>query len=257
MNKLGKIALIVVIIACLGSLYFAYTLGGIKKTQAARIAELDSSLNSTRSTLAKTENRLKQTETDLSQTKSDLDQANTTLQTTKAALDQKTQEADGLKTKLTSTGQELGQAKTQLASAQDALKKIQDGLKEIGFKDVTSIEKVRDKIISLSDENKVLGTQLAAMHTENLQLKQEVDDLKNTPVGVRGRVSLVQSKWGFVVIDVGDAQRVRPNTEFLVYRDSKFVAKVQVVSVGTRTSIAQIPSDYQRRPPKLGDLVIH
>ena len=238
-------------------MYLAYTLAGIKKTQAARIAELDSSLNSTRSTLAKTEGKLKQTEADLSTTKSDLDQATNTLQTTKTALDQKTQEADGLKAQLTTTTQDLATAKTQLATAQDALKKIQEGLTAAGLGDLTSIEKVRDKIISLSDENKVLGQQLTAKQTENQQLKLRIEDLTTTPVGVRGHVSFVQGKWGFLVMDVGQEQKVRPNTEFLVYRDSKFIGKVQVVSVATHNSIAQILPEYLRKPPISGDLVVH
>jgi uncharacterized protein YidB (DUF937 family) len=258
MNKLGKIAPIIVILACLGSLYLAYTLAGIKKTQADKIAELNNSLTTTTASLNKTKGTLRQTEADLSKTKSDLDQANSTLQTTKTALDQKTQEADGLKTQLTTATQELEQSKTQLASAQGALKKIQEALKDAGLgENVTNIEKVRDKIVSLSDENKVLGQQLTVKQSENQQLKAEIDDLKNTPIGVRGRVSLVQSKWGFVVIDVGNAQHVRPNAEFLVYRDSKFVGKVQVVSVATHNSIAQILPDYLRKPPQPGDLVVH
>jgi multidrug efflux pump subunit AcrA (membrane-fusion protein) len=257
MNKVGKIAPIIVILACLGSLYLAYTLAGIKKTQADKIAELDSSLNTTTAALNKTKSTLKQTEADLTKTKSDLDQANTSLQTTKAALDQKIQEADGLKTQLTTATQELGQAKTQLATAQDSLKKIQEGLVAAGLGDLSSIDKVRDKIVSLSDENKVLGQQLTAKQTENQQLKLRIEDLTTTPVGVRGHVSFVQGKWGFLVLDVGTAQHVRPNTEFLVYRDSKFVGKVQVVSVANYNSIAQILPEYLKRPPIAGDLAVH
>ena len=257
MNKLGKIAPIIVILACAGSLYLAYTLAGIKKTQAARIAELDSSLNSTTASLNKTKSTLKQTEADLTTTKSDMDQATNTLQTTKAALDQKTQEADGLKAQLATTTQDLDTTKTQLVSAQDAMKKIQDGLKAAGLGDLTSIETIRDKIISLSDENKVLGQQLTTKQTENQQLKAKIEDLTTTPVGVRGHVSFVQGKWGFLVLDVGQEQKVRPNTEFLVYRDSKFIAKVQVVSVVTHNSIAQLLPEYLRQPPISGDLVVH
>ena len=257
MNKLGKIAPIIVILACLGSLYLAFTLAGIKKTQAARIAELDSSLNTTTASLNKTKSTLKQTEADLTTTKSDLDQATNTLQTTKAALDQKTQEADGLKAQLTTTTEDLGKAKTQLATAEGSLKKIQDGLKEAGLGDLNSIEKVRDKIVSLSDENKVLGQQLTTKQSEIQRLNLRIEDLTTTPVGVRGHVSFVQGKWGFLVLDVGQEQKVRPNTEFLVYRDSKFIGKVQVVSVATHNSIAQILPEYLRRPPISGDLVVH
>jgi septal ring factor EnvC (AmiA/AmiB activator) len=257
MNKLGKIAPIVVIVACLASLFFAFTLAGIKKDQAAKIADLDSTLNATKASLAKTETKLKQTETDLTKTKGDLEQASAILLTTKTALDQKTQEADGLKTQLTEKTQDLDKTKADLASAQDTLKKIKDGLESVGIKDISSVDNLRDKITSLGEENKVLGTQLGAMQTEIQQLKDKIEFLTTTPVGLRGRVSLVQGKWGFIVMDIGYTQRVRPNAEFLVYRDSKFIGKVQVVSVAAQNCIAQILPDYLNHPPQPGDLVVH
>jgi septal ring factor EnvC (AmiA/AmiB activator) len=257
MNKLGKIAPIVVIIACLASLFFAYTLDGIKKTQTAKITELTGSLDAANTKLTKTEGTLKQTQGDLKKTKSDLDQASATLVTTKASLDQKTQEADTLTTQLTDATNQLQQTKSNLATAQDSLDKIQQGLKDAGFSDVGDIGKVRDKIVSLGEENKVLGGQLATLHSENEQMKQKIVQLTTTPVGVHGRVSLVQGKWGFIVLDVGHAQSVQPNTEFLVYRDSKLVSKVLVVSVADHNSIAQILPDYQRHPPQPGDIVVH
>jgi hypothetical protein len=257
MNKLGKIAPIVVIVACLASLFFAYTLAGIKKTQAAKIVELTGSLDTTNTKLTKTQGTLKQTQGDLAKTKSDLEQVNAVLLTTKASLDQKTQEANALATQLSDATNLLQQTKSNLATAQDALDKIQQVLKDSGIPDVGSIEKVRDKILSLGEENKVLGEQLATLHNENEQLKQKIVTLTTTPVGVHGRVSVVQGKWGFIVLDVGHAQRVQPNTEFLVYRDSKFVGKVMVVSVADRNSVAQILPDYLKHPPQPGDIVVH
>jgi F0F1-type ATP synthase membrane subunit b/b' len=257
MNKLGKIAPIIVIIACLASLFFAYTLGGIKKTQTARIAELTGSLDAANTKLTKTEGTLKQTKGDLAKTKSDLDQASAALVTTKASLDQKTQEADALATQLGDSTNLLQQTKSNLASAQDSLDKIKKALEDAGFSNVGDIGKVRDKILSLGEENKVLGDQLAALHGENEQMKQKIVDLTTTPAGVHGRVSVVQGKWGFIVLDVGHDQRVQPNTQFLVYRDSKFVGKVMVVSVADKNSIAQILPDYLRHPPQPGDIVVH
>jgi len=58
-------------------------------------------------------------------------------------------------------------------------------------------------------------------------------------------------------MDVGHDHRVQPNSEFLVYRDSKFIGKVQVVSVAAQDSIAQILPDYLQRPPQPGDIVVH
>jgi septal ring factor EnvC (AmiA/AmiB activator) len=257
MNKLGKIAPIVVILACAASLFFAYTLGEIKKTQAAKIVEVTGDRDATKTQLTKTQGTLKQTQSDLAKTKSDLDQTTATLVTTKASLDQKTQEADALATQLSDTTNLLQQTKSNLAAAQDSLDKIKKALEDAGFSNVGDVGKVRDKILSLGEENKVLGEQLATLHGENEQLKQKIVDLTTTPVGVHGRVSVVQGKWGFIVLDVGHAQKVQPNTEFLVYRDSKLVSKVKVVSVADQNCVAQISPDYLKHPPLPGDLAVH
>src|SRR6266481_875732 len=96
MNKLGKIAPIIAVVACLASLFFTYELLVMKKDHVSKIAELTDSLNATTAKLTKT--------------KGDLEQATATLLTTKTALDQKTQEADTLKTQLADKDQQLKKA---------------------------------------------------------------------------------------------------------------------------------------------------
>src|ERR1039457_7505088 len=120
----------------------------------------------------KTEEAPKKTQGDLPQSKDYLTKASAELQATKVALDQKTQEADGLKTQMADKDKDLQSTKTDLASAQDTLKKITDTLKGLGFEDVGSIEKLRDKITSMGDENKVLGQELLSLRTDNQQLKE-------------------------------------------------------------------------------------
>ena len=257
MNKLGKIAPIIVILACLGSGFFGYELQMMKKTHLGKIAELTDEYNTTSTKLTKTESTLKKTQGDLTQSKDDLAKASADLQATKVALDQKTQEADGLKTQMADKDKDLQQSKTDLASAQDTLKKISDGLMKAGITDIGNIDKLSDKVVSLGDENKILGQQLTTLHAENQQLKEKLDYLTTTPVGLRGHVTVVQEKWGFLVLDVGQTQRVQPNAEFLVYRDTQLIGKVQIVSVAANNCIGQIMPEYQRSTPVVGDLIIH
>ena len=257
MNKLGKIAPIIVILACLGSGFFAYELQVMKKTHLGKIADLTDSYNTTTAELGKTKSTLKKTQGDLTQSKDDLAKTSADLQATKVALDQKTQEADGLKTQMADKDKDLQQSKTDLASAQDTLKKISDGLMKAGITDIGNIDKLSDKVVSLGDENKILGQQLTTLHAENQQLKEKLDYLTTTPVGLRGHVTVVQEKWGFLVLDVGQTQRVQPNAEFLVYRDTQLIGKVQIVSVAANNCIGQIMPEYQRSTPVVGDLIIH
>jgi ABC-type transporter Mla subunit MlaD len=257
MNKLGKIASIIVMLACVGSLYFTNKLSETKKTQRAEIARLDSSLTATQTKLAGTEKNLKESKDSLSQTTDKLAQSDANLQATKVALDQKSQEADGLTKQVAETKQQLDQAKSETATAQESLKKIQDSLAAAGFQDIGSIEQLRDKIIAQTEENKIIGQQLLVMRDENNLAKARIEELSTAPVNLRGKIAAVQDSWGFVVLDIGRSDRVQTNTDFLVYRDSKMIGKAQVRTVLPTTSIAEMQPEYQRGIPRIGDLVVH
>ena len=116
-------------------------------------------MTATKAELSKAKGTLKQAQTDLTKTKGDLDQANATLVTTKAALDQKTQEASSLLTQLTDATNQLAQTKADLGRPR-AHKNIEDGLKEVGITNVNNIAELRDRIVSMGEENGVLGKQL-------------------------------------------------------------------------------------------------
>ena len=253
MNKLGKISLVIVIVACLGSLFLAFTLGGKKKALEASNAELGQNLATAQTRLTQAQSQLKKDTDLLAQAKGDLDKANTDLGATKAALAQKTDEATGLQTKNTEMEQQLSTTKTELATANETLKIVRE---MTGTEDIKDLSKLREKLSAQADENKMLGEQLANMRQENITLKQKLEELTVTPSGVRGRVSVVENDWGFVVLDVGEAQRVRPKAEFLVYRDNKLIGKVQITEVAANTCIGQILPGYPGGPPRAGDMAV-
>ena len=253
MNKLGKIAPIIVIVACLGSLYLAFTLGGKKKKLEADNAQLTQDLGSTKTQLSQAKAQLQKDAALLAQAKTDLDKANTDLASTREALTNKTAEAEGLQAKNTDLDQQLQAAKTQLGKAEEALNTVKETFQ---LTDISDLSKFSEKMKAQAEESKMLGEQLASMRQENIALKKQVEDLTTTPAGVRGRVSLVENNWGFVVLDIGDAQRVRRNSEFLIYRDTKLIGKVQITSVAANTSIAQILPGYSGAV-RAGDLAVH
>ncbi len=127
MNKLGKIAPIIVVIVSLGSLYLAFRLDAMKKAQVRQITELNDSVTQTTAELNRAKGTLKQAQADLTKAKSDLEQTNAVLVTTKTALDQKTQEASALQTQLTDVTNQLAATKADLATAQGTIKNIRTG----------------------------------------------------------------------------------------------------------------------------------
>jgi uncharacterized protein (DUF3084 family) len=251
MNKLGKIAPIVVVVACLGSLYFVFRIAGQKKDLQGQVAGLTADKQQLESTLTSTKKELATTKTTLEKTSEELSATTANLTATQGKLAEKTQEADGLKAQLDGTVKDLDQAKLDRDTAQKTLKDIQASL---GGEDIAE---VRNRVLALSEENKMLGKQLLTMRDENDSLKQKVEELSTTPRGLRGRIAAVQDKWGFVVLDVGHNLHVTTRAQFVVYRDSRMVGKVQVVSVGADTCVAQILPEFQRNNFRVGDLVVH
>jgi chromosome segregation ATPase len=193
----------------------------------------------------------------LASTQADLATANTNLQATTAALAQKTQEAEGLKTQVAERDQQLQATKTELAAAKGVIEKVQESLKAVGLENVQSIDDIRQRIMSLGEENKALSDQLRKMRDDNEQLKEKVVELSTTPVNLRGRVVDVQDRWNFLVLNIGQEQQVRKHAQFLIYRGNRTVGRVQVVSVGPSTSIAEILPAYRRGTPRVGDTAVH
>ena len=254
MNKLGKIAPLIVIVTCLGSLFFVFKLSGQKKDLKQENTTLASARQTAERERDTARNDLQTAKTAMAKMTEDLNTANANLQAAQVALAQKTQEADGLKTQLADKGKELDQTKTDLASAQETLKKIQEMTGSADFKD---FDQMRDRLTAQADENKILGKQLVLMREQSKMLQARITELTSTPINLRGRIVAVENHWGFVVLDVGRAQHVGVDSQFLVYRDSKMIGKVQVQSVGDNVSVAQMLPDYQRGTPKVGDLVVH
>ena len=243
-----KIALIVVIVACVASLALVWKVGGIKKQQKTKIAQLTD-------TQKDTDNKLDKTKTELIATKKERDQVQGKLADIEAkfsvastALEEKTKAETDLQAKVTDLDKEASGAKASLAEAEGTLKKVKGALTSAGI-DVSSMDEFLQKVTAQGDENKMLGVQLAKLRNENIGLQK----LAATPEGLKARVAVVEGKWGFVVLDIGYNKKVHQDAQFLVYRDRQLIAKVQVTSVGLNTCVAQILSGYKLGMPRVGD----
>jgi cell shape-determining protein MreC len=77
--------------------------------------------------------------------------------------------------------------------------------------------------------------------------------------GLEGQVLAVNGAYNFVVLSLGDRQGVVMNSQMVVFRGDRMVARVKVTSVEPSTSIADIipgssPSDFRVMP---GDRVVY
>jgi septal ring factor EnvC (AmiA/AmiB activator) len=240
-----RISLILAIVAALavGAVNFFIvkdkitTLTDDRNTQRSQKEQAQTELASTKKELAKTQADLKQTQQQLADTQTERD---------KAVADDaaQTKRANDLSDKLAKTTQERDVAQDDLAAYTSS------GLTAAQVAKLNqTIKDMQEAIVALNEEKKVL------LHTRD-RLQARLDQLIGTNPDVvlradlRGKILVVDPKWDFVVLDIGDDQGVKENAELLVSRDGKLVAKVIVRSLDKDRCIANVIPGW-----KLGDVI--
>jgi hypothetical protein len=230
-----RISLILAIVAALavGSLNFFVvkdkigTLTADRNTQRDQKVQAQTELASTKKTLAKTQDDLKQTQQQLTDTQADLTKS-------QANLAAQTKRANQLSDNLAKTTQDRDKAQGELAAytvsglTAEQVSKLSRTLKD-----------KQDEIVALNEEKGVL------LHVRD-RLQARIDALVGTntvitlPPDLRGKVLVVDPKWEFVVLNIGDDEGVKPDSELLVSRDGKLVSKVIVRSLEKDRAIANV-----------------
>jgi hypothetical protein len=206
---------------------------------SAKVAEI-SAHNKTKSELKKTKSDLAQTQQDLADTKLDLDKA-------VARADAQSKRADDLNDKLTAATQQRDDAQNQLAA-------------------FTATGLTPDQVLTLNKQLKSANMQIAAINDEKLVLQRHLVTLQakldeiigpetfvKLPAELKGKIVVVDPKWDFVVLDIGDDQGAVQDGELLVSRQGKLVAKVVLRSVEKNRSIANIVPGWKIGEPIEGD----
>jgi hypothetical protein len=240
-----RISLIVAIVAalCAGVLNFVVvkdkiaTLTDDRNTQRSQKEQAQTDLASTKQSLVRTQNQLTQAQQQLADANSARDKALT------AAADL-TKRVNDLSDKLAKTAQERDDAKNDLQAYKNTGKSPEEVLKL-----VAQIKQDQEAMDAINDEKTVLTRTVA-------RLQSQLNELIGTnyvvtlPAGLKGQVVVVDPKWDFVVLNIGEDQGVLEDGELLVNRDGKLVAKVIVRSIEKDRCIANIVPGW-----KLGEVI--
>ncbi|MGD0251545.1 MAG: hypothetical protein ABSC01_02485 [Verrucomicrobiota bacterium] len=240
-----RISLIVAIVAALaaGALSFTQVRGKINTLIQQRDGyhserdQVQGQLDSTKKDLAKTKADLNQTQQDLASAKKDRDTAVAT-----AAVQIK--RADDLSEKLTKAAQDRDEAQGKLAAYVDT------GLTAKQVTDLgRSLKNAQNAIDVINAEKLVMNRTIDRLNTE-LAKYIGTNRVITMRTDLRGRILVVDPKWDFVVLNIGDEQGVKEEGELLVSRDGKLVAKIIVRSLQKNRCIANIVPGW-----KLGDVI--
>ena len=187
--------------------------------------------------LTKSQDALKQATQEMADAKSEREKAVNT-----AAMQIK--RADELSDKLTKTTQERDDSQNQLAAykatgiTSDQVGKLSRTLKEAQ----EAVEIVNEEKLVLQRALTRLQARLAKYEGPDPTIRLRAD--------LRGKILVVDPKWDFVVLNIGQDQGVLENGELLVSREGKLVAKVVVRSVEKNRCIANVVPGW-----KLGEVI--
>jgi hypothetical protein len=221
-------------------------------------------MKDTKQSLADTQERLQTTENSLQASKRketaatkaadearrDLETTKETLLETAARADQQQKRADENWTKLEDTTRKLNDAQAELA-------------RWLAFN--MTPQQIKDTI----DQNKKLVADMGALNQENVVLDREVGRLRNElakyqgekvkvelPQGLKGQIVAVDPKYDFVVLNIGQDDGVLERGEMLVNRAGKLVAKVRIMSVQAKRSVANVLPEWKQADVVEGDQVV-
>jgi len=240
-----RISLIVAIIAGLGAGVVSYLevsdkIPALTKQRddehTAKVTALGD-LAKTKTELKKTQGELTQTQTELADTKKDRDNQI-------ARADAQSKRADSLADKLTKVTGERDDAQNELASFKatgltpDQVVKLNKNLKDANL-----------EIEAINGEKLVLIHTIARLTNELAKYVGPSDYVK-LRADLKGKILVVDPKWDFVVLDIGEDQGVIQDGELLVSREGKLVAKIIVRSVQKDRCIANLIPGW-----KLGEMI--
>jgi len=248
-----RISLIVAIIAGLAAVALTFIPGGVKE----KVTNLQTDRETQKHDKEVAQTDLKKTKSDLAKTTSDLKQ-------TKATLDATTTERD-----------------TAVAEADKQSKragKLEDDLKKTTGERDTAVETLAaykatgvdpKQIVAMVSDMKDLKKNLADVQRTNSQQVLKIDNLNAEldlfihpdrhillPASLKGVVRVVDPKWNFVVLNIGEDQHLKNRGELLVNRDGKLVAKVQISDMQKDRAIANVMAGWEIGQVMEGDQVI-
>jgi uncharacterized protein HemX len=199
--------------------------------------------------LATSERNLKKTQGELAQTQQDLAD-------TKANLDKAIARADAQERHVAELTDKLAAVTKQRDDTANSLAAYQ----------ATGLS--ADQVVSLNKQLTSANKEIAAVNGEKQVLQRHLTILQNKydqlvgvnkdvllPAGLKGEIEVVDPKWDFVVLNIGDAQGAIENGELLVSRQGKLVAKVVLRNVQKDRSIANIVPGWKLGEPTEGDEV--
>jgi hypothetical protein len=154
-------------------------------------------------------------------------------------------EKEKIAVSLTAANAQIESVRSQLNRMQEAKDVLEKKLRDYIAKSEVELEKI------------VVKPEEAAPEPES-ETAQETPPQGQPPaksMNIMGEVLVVNKKFDFVVVNLGEADGITPGMDLGVYRDQKFIAILQVEKVHANMSAAKIPAEWKSVDIKEGDKI--
>jgi len=198
----------------------------------------------TNTKLASTTQTLNKTKADLAQTQQQLNDAVAARKKAEDVAATQQKRADDLAAQLTKATADRDDAQAKLA-AYTATGKSAAEVATLA----KELKDAQDAIDIANQEKLILTRTIARLNNKLNELLGPGDYVIKLRPDLKGKVVVVDPKWDFVVLNIGEDQGVIEDGELLISRDGKLVAKVVVRTVQKDRSIANIVPGW-----KIGDV---
>jgi Skp family chaperone for outer membrane proteins len=202
---------------------------------------------------------------ELSKTKKDLAATKKDLEGTKSKLQQTTSELAAANEKVTELDKHSQDLTAQLNKTRDERDKADQELAQWSQLSVTppQVKEIMENLKKITTERDALTVETKMLTKKRNELQAKLDEFIGTdvapplPAGLKGKVLVVDPKYDFVVLNIGEDQGVLRRGEMLVDHEGKLIAKVRIASVQKDRCIANIMPGWTRGEVMEGDEVLY
>ena len=248
-----RISLIVAILAGLGVAGIAFfPLQDQIKTTIASRDDFHTKMVQERQDKVKAQNLAKETQTKLDSTTKELVSTRTERDSAKSAEADAVKKADDLQASLNKTKQDLESSLNKLAQWEVLGIPIAQA-REI----LTSLKRVTEEKDALEAEKAIIYAKAQKLSAKLKELQGDHVEVEE-PEGLSGKVLVVDPKFDFVVLNIGEKQGVLPHGKLLVHRNGKLVAKLVITdTITSNQCIANVMPGYKQSDIMEGDQVFY
>jgi hypothetical protein len=247
-----KISLGLAILLGVATIFLTHTqLGGKIEGLETELGATKTDLEQTRATEQKQRTDIKALRTQVEDTTRSLGEATNALVQAQAKAEEQQTRADRATLELNTVTGERNTAQQELS--QWRLFEMTPEQIRTHLARLRQVERERDV---LTTDNKTLHRELTRTKNELGRYTGSEEPVVELPAGTKGNIVAVDPKYDFVVLDIGEQQGVLPRAKMLINRDGKLIGKVQITSVQSNRSVANILPEWKQDEVMEGDQVL-